>query len=614
MNSVHNNLAAFNADRQLKISVKRNQTSVERLSSGYRINRSADDAAGLTISEKMRSQIRGLTQASANAQDGVSLVQIAEGALNEVHDMLHRSGELAVKAANGTLTDSDREAIDAEIQQIKDEIDGIAQRTIFNELQLFPQNGKSPKSAQIAETYHYELEFDLAGGAARVGSAAAGRAAGAISTGSELADRIANEFIPNAVSQILDSFPSLKNAAGNNTINMALDVSYLDGPNNTLAYAQYTYKINGGPPVSMLIKVDAADFDDADAQGTGSRAEELESTIAHELMHSVMQYTMTDGMSGRKGDAFPGWFVEGTAQLAGGGFPTGWNNSLAGYAGKLADAADTSQDANIAKYLKSYSMSGRPYGHGYLGAAYLGYLANGGGAVTGPGIAAGMDKIFQDILDGKSFADAIKNQTGLSESDLNRLFANGDQDLVDFVRELSYESLGGAGSVITSALSVGGTDILGDTAGVQPFRIDPSKVHVDTESGGARVDLQIGAQAEHFMQVDLYQIDAISLGLQYLNVKTIQSSRDAIEMVEDAVGYVSGIRSYYGAVQNRLEHTITNLDNVVENTTAAESRIRDTDMAGEAMRNALDQILLQAGQSMLANANRQPESMLGLLA
>ena len=617
MFSVQHNLSAMNANRQLGVTTKSVKVSTERLSSGYRINRAADDAAGLTISEKMRSQIRGLTQASANAQDGISLIQIAEGALNEVHDMLQRSNELAVKAANGTLTEADRAAIDSELQELKDEIDRTAKHTEFNTLKLFPDNGRSPKSASVMESYHYEVVYNLNDNTVSVAASgqtnAASRSADSqISTGSVLADKIANEFVPNAVKQILDAFPSLKNAVGSDTINMALDVSFLDGPNNTLAYAQYTYKTNSGQVTSMLLKVDVADFDENDALGTGPRAEALESTLAHELMHSVMQYTMPTLMNGKSG-SLPTWFVEGTAQLAGGGFPTGWNSSLSSLAKGLADENDTHLDSNISNYLKSHTVTGRPYGHGYLAAAYAGYLANGSGAVTGSNIAAGMDQIFTDLLNGKSLNAALLDNTGLSESQLLSLFDNGNAGLVEFVRKLSVASLGGAGSVITPSLATGGTDILGDSAAVQPFRIDPNKVFVDLESGGANISLHIGAAAEHYMEVDLFQMDSKALGIDNTSMATQRTAQESIEVFKQAIGYVSAVRSYYGATQNRLEHTIANLDNVVENTTAAESAIRDTDMADEMVRFSNRQILLQAGQSILAQANQQPSMLLSLL-
>lgn len=182
--SVQTNMAALNANRQLGITTKGNAKRTEKLSSGYRINRAADDAAGLSISEKMRRQVRGLTQAAANAQDGISMVQIGEGALNEVHDMLQRANELSIKAATGTLQDVDRMMIDSEIQQLKAEIDRTARNTTFNDILIFPENGRSPISTGFMETKSFDITYNLLDGAVMVngaeagpGAAGAGRAA-----------------------------------------------------------------------------------------------------------------------------------------------------------------------------------------------------------------------------------------------------------------------------------------------------------------------------------------------------------------------------------------------------------------------------------------------------
>lgn len=618
MLSIQNNMLAANASRQLGITTKDNAKRTEKLSSGYRINRAADDAAGLSISEKMRRQMRGLTQAAENAQDGISFVQIGEGALNEVHDMLQRANELAIKAATGTLQDSDRMMIDAEIQQLKAEIDSTARNTTFNEISIFPENGHSPLATSYMESKAFDIKLDLKNGTfqindAQAGPGAAGRAAVNVSSGSVLADTIANEIVPNAVSQILDSFQSLKNAVGSDTIDMALQVSYIDGKNNTMAYAYFTYSFGGGKPTSMGIRVDAADFKDADAQGTGSNAEALKSVMAHELMHSVMQYTLTDGMSGRRGEKYPTWFVEGTAQLAGGGFANGWNDTLSYYANFLTDANDTSQDANISNYLAKFTMGGRPYGHGYLGTAYLGWLANGKGAVTGTNIAAGMDKIFADLLAGNSLSSTIQKHTGLTVDELNRRFRNGNAELTEFVRKLAYESKTGAGSVIAAGgLGVGPSSVLGTGALDQPFRIDPFQVSLDF-GGPAMIALQVGAEAGTHIEFELYKMNSQALGLEDLNVRTTDEADLAIEGIKRAIHYVGNVRSQYGAIQNRLEHTISNLENITENTTAAESQIRDADIAEEMVGYSNSQILMQAGTSMLTQANQSSQMILSLL-
>lgn len=262
-------------------------------------------------------------------------------------------------------------------------------------------------------------------------------------------------------------------------------------------------------------------------------------------------------------------------------------------------------------------MNGRPYGHGYLAAAYVGYLASGASDVTGANIAAGMDKVFSDLLNGDSLSDAIYNNTGMTQAEVESLFQNPNASLTEFVRKLSYASKDGAGSVVTGSLGTGSTNILGNTAPTQAFRIDPNQVNVNTGStgtaGATEIVLQVGSEVGDRINVNLFQMDAAALGLENTSVATSAGADNAITEFKNAVGYVSNVRSYYGAVQNRLEHTINNLDNVVENTTAAESRIRDTDMAKMMVEYSNQNILLQAGQAILAQANHQQDGVLNLL-
>ena len=149
---IAHNLSAHNANRMYGIMAENNAKLAEKLSSGYRINRGADDAAGLSISEKMRRQIRGLDQAVMNAQDGISLVQSAEGALWQMHEIAQRGNELAIKAANGTMSDEDRELLDKELQEIKNALNDAAHSTVFNEMRLFPEDGETPGGT--AQTSH----------------------------------------------------------------------------------------------------------------------------------------------------------------------------------------------------------------------------------------------------------------------------------------------------------------------------------------------------------------------------------------------------------------------------------------------------------------------------
>lgn len=637
MFSVQTNMLAWNAGRQFGIKGKEAAKRSEKLSSGYRINRAADDAAGLGISEKMRRQMRGLTQASQNAQDGISMVQTAEGAMNEIHDMLQRANELAVKSANGTLTDEDRAMVDAEVQQLKTEIDTTAKHTVFNEIRLFPDSGMMPSQAQ-ANVWQYDLTYHMADGSFTVDGMSSNvpdadggislASVNPVSTGGAVANKIATEFIPKAVTQIMDAFPSIKNAIGTDNVEIKIAVSTsgpagFGGSGGMLAYAQFQFYPTSKPTdkaFNLQITFDAADFTLADANGTGKMSAALESTIAHELMHSMMQYTMTDGMSGRKGDPFPDWFKEGTAQLSGGGFPTNWNNDLIAYAQKLTDAGDTSQDTAVKAYLAKHTVDNRPYGHGYLAAAYAGWLANGKGDVTGANIAKGMDKIFADLMSGKTFAQAIQGNTGLTEAQLKNHVNGGNAQLVEFVRKLSYESLGGAGSMITPNLNtapigmIGSGSVGGGTNPPGPSNPSTPGGPGTTTGGPGQVGIQVGADSGQHITIGLYRMDTEALELSDTNVRSVEFSGDAIDEIKKAIGYVSRVRSTYGAIQNRLEHTISNLDNIVENTTAAESFIRDTDIAKEMVAYSNNQILLQAGQSVLSQANQQQNMLLSLLS
>ena len=614
--------------RQLGITASHMAKSQEKLSSGYAINRAADNAAGLSISEKMRRQIRGLDRASTNARDGISLVQIADGALVEVHEMLQRGNQLAVQAANGTNSESDRVNINAEIEQLKKEIDSITARTKFNELEIFPPTGEWPRF----ERFKPESKTEKAMNA--------------------LADKIADEYVPNAVAQILDRIPSLKDAMdllvadnGKDPYNMTLNIDYIDGVSNTLAFVQASFSLKSSGEQdfkngSLLMKVDKDDFPSLDLDD--DMIQTLESTIAHEMMHGIMDAVFPSRMCGTSSaEDFPKWFKEGTAQLTGGGFTTGWNDWLHNIVSGLEDADDDSEDAEIKKYLtkSGYTVDAREYGHGYLAAAYACYLASGSDEVSQESLLDGADKIFKafiDAADSDSFDSVIAAATGVSVADLKAAINGGSEDspagagaskmgALEFVRRLGVASLNGAGSIIADALDTGGDAILGNTAKKddQPIRITTSTNYLTAKKaawkqkyvykGSASVKLHIGADAENYMELRRFSISSEALGLKDTNLLTADNATAAIDEFSDAIQKVSLVRSYYGAVQNRLEHTIKNLDNVVENTTAAESRIRDTDIPEVMMSFSTYNILMQAGQSVLAQANQSNNGALVLL-
>lgn len=240
--------------------------------------------------------------------------------------------------------------------------------------------------------------------------------------------------------------------------------------------------------------------------------------------------------------------------------------------------------------------------------------------MTDTAIARGMDEIFKEVMNGNSLYGAISKLTNgkiKSESDLNQLFSSADSDLVKFVRELSFASKGGAGSVIAGGLGTGGGNIIGSQTNLNsPFQVVDKAVFVPSEILSAKeIYLMVGSDSDvhNLISVELYEMNADALGLMGTNVLGDEDALFAIEEVNTAIDMVSFMRGYYGALQNRLEHTVSNLGNVIENLSASESRIRDTDMAKSMMEFVRGQILVQSSQSMLAQANQQPNAVLQLL-
>ena len=466
---VQHNMQAANANRMLNVTTSAQSKSTEKLSSGYRINRAADDAAGLTISEKMRKQIRGLDQASTNAQDGVSSVQTAEGALTEVHSMLQRMNELATQAANGTNSkDSDRQAIQDEIDQLTTEIDRVSETTKFNETYL------------------------------------------------------------------------LKGEAGTKTINMkahdaGLKGTLTDNGDGTATFVMDT--LNAGDKVSIGGKT----------YTIGSTADEVKTEV--DKLEKDKKFTVN------------------------------------GQEITIADATDE----NAGKYTKDDAK---------------------GLVKAGATVKIGTDE-YKVMTDAKDAAGAA-NADGVDDNDATVISKAHAYELAS-KELLAANQIGDTKGNATITLA-DGTTLVNATNGNGTFKIKVGQAEV---ANSLSFSLHVGADADmtNKIQVNIDAMDSASLGIKGLNVKDASGNAAtyAIDAIADAVSKVSSQRSALGAVQNRLEHTISNLDNVVENTTTAESRIRDTDMAEEMVNYSKNNILAQAGQSMLAQANQSNQGVLSLL-
>lgn len=449
---VQHNITAMNANRMLGLTTGSLAKSSEKLSSGYRINRAADDAAGLSISEKMRKQIRGLSQASTNAEDGISAVQTAEGALTEVHSMLQRMNELAVQAANGTLEEEDRQSIQDEIDNLVTEIDRVSETTKFNELYLLKGSGSEmvtkTKNA-IPMTAEYAIDTDTVKIKLK---------------GSQTTP--ANWYLEGATAALADDNAIIAN--------LMVDE---DG--------------------NVTTKDGVALYEAAAVAGTefGSQTEAQKVSDADIQTRYGASSTVLYSDSGC------------TAAVA--------KEDLKNY---------FNEDGTVKSQL---------------------YAKNTAGTAT----AVGAEQIHKFV----------------------KVTPAADEE------EYQEEQM----KALTFSLHVGSES-------------DPhNKITVTIDSMSAK---GIG-------------ID----GLSGTGLMTQADATDAIDTIGAAIKKVSSQRSALGAIQNRLEHTIANLDNVVENTTAAESRIRDTDMAEEMVTYSKNSILQQAGQSMLAQANQANQGVLSLL-
>ena len=477
---VQHNLTAMNSNRMLGITQGTLSKSTEKLSSGYKVNRAADDAAGLAISEKMRKQIRGLTQASANAEDGISAVQTAEGALTEVHDMLQRMNELAVKAANGTNSENDRAYIQDEISQLTTEIDRVAETTKFNEAYLLKGDTRA------TQQYRYSYKKDTATAAASV-------------------TPIADPATSLTITATFDTTAATEkqNALAKSIRDQGIRVTATWDTSATTPAAKYSLELNGDAAQQFkVVSTNATTFEIVDKD----------------------------------------------------------NKKVATIVASGGSQSATSTAAETA-------------------------------VITASTVSAA-----------RSTNEVIK----LYDKDGNGISAN---DLAN------YYAVSSAGTMYARADAPQVYDALGKKISLDTYKtsIKESK----DQTAALNLKLHVGADATTNNQISL-NIEAMSsknLGVNGLKVDGTDdtNARNAIETISAAIKKVSTQRSALGAVQNRLEHTINNLDNVVENTTAAESQIRDTDMATEMVKYANNNILSQAGQSMLAQANQSNQGVLSLL-
>ena len=493
---VRSNIMALNANRQLGMNNSQVSKSLEKLSSGYKINRAGDDASGLAISEKMKAQIKGLETASTNSQDGISLVQTAEGALTEVHDMLNRMVELAGKAANGTIdSETDRAALQDEMNSLLDEIDRIAESTDFNGIKL--------------------LNGDLATNTVKLGNINLGT--GTASTTEAATAATSTQTIGAGAADKASKLTVEYTDANGKLQSVTVDYTSKNAANDNATAMRDALKANS--ELSALF----------DIGGTGA------------------DITFTAKTAGEGGVKVTGMTTTDTTQNA---------------IGKLAfkDGTDAYEKvtggANGIKAGDKVTVNGTVYE----------FVANAGDKVTTEGAVA--------VLVG---AD-----NNASAANLNKALESEGVTVEKATNDLLFKPM----------------------------------------SNGKGLTLQIGATGDAYNKVTINVGNMSSKGLGIDNLRNIGiMSQDAASAALDqikngadsAINTVSSVRAELGAMQNRLEHTINNLDVAAENMQSANSQIRDTDMAKEMMEYTKKNVLTQAAQAMLAQANQQPQSILQLL-
>lgn len=541
---VQHNLNAINANNKMNINVSGTKKATEKLSSGYQINRAGDNAAGLAISEKMRSQIRGLSQATKNANDGISLIQTAEGGLNETHSILQRMRELSVQSANGTYQDdTDREAIQLEVDALKSEIDRIASSTEYNGMKLLDGSLGGSKG-----TNEYGAKY------------------GAVST--TATDLIGATITSNIAGVKITTAYAASGKGGENAIWSA------DGKNltmNLVSGETYTQK----------------DIDNLIANATQSK-DAGQTTAPAEVSVKLANGVMTASKAGE------------TDATKAGLRATGSSADVLKLVGDTKSGAHGSSD--------SITFTANSYGKAYdTGMASK--------ITISTDVAAGKENVS---VEAPATAATAANHAKAAEIKLHLSTGKTytEKDIENILKEAGYD-------YSVKLEDTKNTD--GDADGKIYFNVKGNAEVAITDGEGVGKDsvpnngkgltFQIGANGVEDQRVTLNVNDMSSsaIGVANADVSTQDAANAAIDMIDAAVKTVSMQRAGLGALQNRLEYTVNNLTTTNENLTAAESQIRDTDMATEMINYTKNNILQQASQAMLAQANQQPQAILQLL-
>ncbi len=620
----------MNSNRQLGITTGVQAKSSEKLSSGYKINRAADDAAGLVISEKMRRQIRGLTQASDNVQDGVSYVQVADAALAEIDEMLARMNELCIQAANDTLTPEDRQAIDAEIQALKVESNRTFHTTSFNDKLIWDENTTDRK---VVGTEDRPIFTWTAGDSWYPGTLTPtnmGAWPGDGKFGFEATDSgvkvkwkgyDGKEYTSNEIKWPEDE-EDLKTG-----FNISLNSTTMD-------YSTYPAAVGINPNLRLSLDSDAT-------------KSQLISELNSKKIYTSVSYGFSGTVAGDNRTSISGNITYNSAIVSRASAvgeedhidPASANNrnstddSTMEFAFKFNKNANTEPKTPstfdvLGKYSGSvYTYSGdrRPETEGIWWNEYH-------GTKYGTSISFSNDNLktaLENALNGTDGKNSLINNSStggslcinfnLSTSDSVKYKADGETvtgDIGSFVMTMGVDKDETTSDVLARINNITGADITKSySGGIEFYNGQSNTFKANIYGGTMQLNIQAGSESDddNVIPVIYDVLNNHSLGINDLNSLTRETAVAGIDKIKSAARVVDEQRSIFGAYQNRMEHAVKNLDNVVENTQHSESVIRDTDMAAEMVKYSNNNILAQAGQSMLAQANQTNQGVLSLL-
>lgn len=578
---INTNVASLNVQRSLTRSQSQMSVTLQRLSSGLRLNSARDDAAGLAISERMTAQIRGLDQSHRNINDAISMLQTSESGLQEVTNLLQRGRELSVQAANATASASDRTALQNEVSQLIAEVDRISTTSDFNSIKMFDGGSRA-------------VTFDPT-------------VSGLTDAQQDLVSQLQQSWLEQGEAMISTYFGITGDGA-------ALSIDFVEGQGYLAAVSFSGFEVATGKAVELSLKIDLEDFLPSDWPNGGPSSFSNDRIVMHELTHAVMARSINM-------QAMPLWFTEGAAE-----FIHGADARLYSDLSSMDGATTADKVENLMNGYLTNDGTSQQYSAGYAATRYLHKSIIDAG---GTGIKEVFDYLEANTLSTLDDAiQAMKVSYGTlaygTEAQFTALFDSGDAGNI-FVADLLT-----SGSLTNSDTgAIGGADADGgarDTsaAGVVPDISNPTSdplasfsesfptgtaaILLDTTSTLA---FQVGANVGESIDVSTVAVNSGNLGIE--NTDLVTDAELAIRRFDVALDAVNQERARLGALQNRFESAAISTASASANSSASRSRIQDADYAQEMSQLVRSQILQQAGTALVAQANFMPEIVLSLL-